>query len=200
MIENNEKPCTKCKEVKSFNEFHIRRLSKDGMSPKCKLCCFKYQHDNKERRFELNKTYRQNNAVKIKKDITKYRKDNVESISKQRSVFRQNNKEDISEYSKKYQASPRGKASYERTKKKNHNAYRSRVSFNSRNKDLYPNSCESCNKEAKVEAHHDDYNEPMKVKFLCKDCHVIWHKENTPLNRESGIFTEIKQEAARGKG
>ncbi len=31
--------------------------------------------------------------------------------------------------------------------------------------------CEDCNKNLAVEKHHEDYNKPLKVKFLCKGCH-----------------------------
>ena len=37
--------------------------------------------------------------------------------------------------------------------------------------------CESCG-DKKVNAHHDDYAKPLRVRWLCDTCHNIWHKIN----------------------
>jgi ribosomal protein S27AE len=40
--------------------------------------------------------------------------------------------------------------------------------------------CEVCGRE-KVDAHHDDYSQPLKVRWLCRRCHGQHHAR---LNRE----------------
>lgn len=37
--------------------------------------------------------------------------------------------------------------------------------------------CEICG-ETKSEAHHDDYDKPLEVRWLCKACHTEWHMHN----------------------
>lgn len=37
--------------------------------------------------------------------------------------------------------------------------------------------CEVCG-GAKVVAHHDDYDKPLEVRWLCQAHHTQWHKEN----------------------
>lgn len=54
---------------------------------------------------------------------------------------------------------------------------------------INPGKCSECNQPRKAKdgrsliyAHHDDYKFPLKVRWLCVDCHHEWHKHNKPLN------------------
>lgn len=37
--------------------------------------------------------------------------------------------------------------------------------------------CQECGRKT-VEAHHDDYREPLQVRFLCRKHHRAWHREH----------------------
>lgn len=41
--------------------------------------------------------------------------------------------------------------------------------------------CENCGSTINIEKHHDDYNKPEDVRFLCIKCHRSWHKTNKPI-------------------
>jgi hypothetical protein len=40
---------------------------------------------------------------------------------------------------------------------------------------LTPRKCESCGSISNIEAHHDDYYQPLKVRWLCYHCHLALH-------------------------
>jgi len=43
---------------------------------------------------------------------------------------------------------------------------------------LKPMPCEVCASTLNVNAHHDDYNYPLNVRWLCKSHHGLWHSSN----------------------
>lgn len=43
---------------------------------------------------------------------------------------------------------------------------------------IRPEQCEMCHSKDRIEAHHDDYLKKTDVRWLCRACHFLWHKEN----------------------
>ena len=46
-----------------------------------------------------------------------------------------------------------------------------------RDKHIEKQPCEICG-ALDVEAHHDDYDKPLEVRWLCFSCHSKWHKKH----------------------
>jgi transposase-like protein len=46
---------------------------------------------------------------------------------------------------------------------------------------INPKICSECGSMSHVSGHHDDYNRPMDVRWLCHSCHYDWHQVNKAL-------------------
>lgn len=54
---------------------------------------------------------------------------------------------------------------------------------------IRPDQCEECASTGKpVEGAHYDYDEPLKVRWLCRSCHKKWDRE-VLKRREDDVFT-----------
>ena len=146
------KYCSKCGETKSRSEFHKNRTTKDGLKSWCKECCRAYQQSDTgiavNQRSGLK--FRRNNLEKTQERSRisgkKYRLDYPDRVKATKKKYRDENKEKT----KASSVINNGIASGKITR---------------------PDHCESCFKECKPEAHHEDYSKPFDVDWLCKKCH-----------------------------
>jgi len=154
----NTKICFKCNLQKPISDFYKHSKMKDGHLNKCKEC--------------------------TKSDV----KNSIE-----------NNKEHYIEYEKKranlphrikarseYAKTEAGKIAGQKAKEKwtEENVIKRAASTIVGNavrdgKIIKPLNCEGCNSTpSRLHGHHDDYNYPMTVRWLCSKCHTAWHKEH----------------------
>ena len=152
------KKCFKCGKEKSYSEFYKHSAMADGYLGKCKECA--------------------------KKDTIEYRKNNLEycrnhdrirsKTEARRKTNRLSSKRERAEHPERVNA---------RNKKyKDKNPLRVRA-MNMLARALRrgvirkSNFCECCYAFGKTEAHHDDYDKPIDVKWLCVKCHNKRHVE-----------------------
>jgi hypothetical protein len=102
----NSKVCTKCKVLKSVEEFHKKKSSKDGLTSWCRSCRnesnIEYRKENTEKGKEYSSKYRKENTEKEQKRHIKYYKENVEKIRETSIKYRKDHLEKIRERNSKY--------------------------------------------------------------------------------------------------
>jgi len=47
-----------------------------------------------------------------------------------------------------------------------------------------PDSCQSCGRTVSIDGHHPDYDQPLKVMWLCRQCHIRLHKNSITPRKE----------------
>ena len=149
--------CTKCNQTKSLSEFptyttRAGNLSKRHYCTECRKAKEqKWSHDGYQRLItETPNKYREKVAANTKKI-----RQNYQSRYKQR------------------------KAEYNRTlrPKQMVNSYHKVRNAIKSGKLVRPTNCSNCNKEGRIEAHHDDYTKPLEIRWLCRSCHSEHHRK-----------------------
>lgn len=109
-----QKRCTKCSEVKSIDDFHLRTKSKDGHRPHCKVCAGKYDKayagKNKEKLSSYRKHWRDSrgkeSAAAYQRD---YRAKNKEEVEAREAAYRASHKKERAALRKSYKQNNRRK-------------------------------------------------------------------------------------------
>lgn len=150
------KLCRSCNTEKDESLFHKRKASQDGLAAKCKDCQRKYDKDraNAPHRVKAREEYAQTERGK-------------EAADRARRKWASNNKGTIYESTKKY-------------RKDNPKKYKAhgKVAYEIKVGNLIPEPCEVCFSTHDLHAHHDDYDKPLKIRWLCSKCHNEWHREH----------------------
>lgn len=107
-----------------------------------------------------------------------YREKNKERIAKAKKIYREAHRQEHREENLRSYYKNKEKIMKNRREKYN-NAGRL-VNIAIKRGKLVKKPCEICGAE-KAEAHHDDYNKPLEVRWLCKKHHTEWHRNNKPI-------------------
>jgi hypothetical protein len=142
------KKCSKCKKEKPLNSFYKSVGKKDDRQSWCKECDEKrhkkWRKDHREQVVEMSRLQRERHPEEMRAAVRKYGKAHPEVSRKSGKKWLINNPEKKSAHKKVYYAVRTGKLKKER-----------------------------CFCGDLASAHHEDYNKPLDVMWLCP----IHHKE-----------------------
>jgi hypothetical protein len=154
------KVCRECKQEKPLSEFYKHAAMADGHLNKCIEC--------------------------VKARVSKHREANLEKI--QAYDKKRGNRPDRVQARKDYAKTQSGKLAHkkamEKYKKLYPLAYAAHLITGNAIRDgklVRPTNCSECNSTHKIEGHHDDYTQPLEVRWLCETCHKKWHRYNKPI-------------------
>lgn len=149
------KLCNTCGTEKYSDDFHKRKASIDGLAARCKLCQKDY---DKKRALAPHR-------VKARAEYAKT-DSGIAAANRAKKRYYENNKEKVAEINRNYvKNNPK--------KRSAHKIVEKMVRMNESS--IQP--CEVCG-SINVVAHHDDYDNPRAVRWLCAKHHKQWHKEN----------------------
>lgn len=157
------KKCSKCNEEKHHRLFYT---NKGKINSRCKVChntaVKKSKNKNKESYLKYGRDYYHKNKERRREYEREYYKENKLLISERKRVY--------------------NKEWYHKNKlNKEKHLVRSRTYNKIKNGTINIKDCESCGSSVSVEVHHLDYNNPDQIMFLCRQCHVDWHKFNKAI-------------------
>lgn len=154
-ISDTEYRCRVCREVKHIFDYMSGFKKKNDYI--CKLC---YRIENKIYRYGKLEHIRRLNREAMRRWVER----NPELCRIRSKEYKKRNLEKIGAYNRKY-------------RQENKKAF---LAYNTIQKALRKNkiqklSCEICN-NPKVHAHHDDYEKPLEIRWLCPKHHRKLHK------------------------
>lgn len=116
----------------------------------------------------------------VKKDYFKeYYQKNKEKIKKRSKQQKLKDLDKSRENSKKYYHKNKEKWIQYRLKGRVYDKLKSQVRTKANYYIKIPLNakCELCSSKSKIERHHQDYNKPLQVILVCKDCHYKIHRK-----------------------
>lgn len=154
----SRKKCFKCGEVKSLSAFYKHPKMADGHVNKCKEC---NKHDVRKNR---------NDKIDYYREYDKARSNRPDRVRARREFAR-------TEAGKA--CARKAMAKYLESNQIKRAAHIIAGNALRRGDIKKAKLCDECKKSHKrLHGHHDDYANPLEVRWLCPKCHAQWHKIN----------------------
>jgi hypothetical protein len=171
------KICTGCNLEKPFGEFGKDKNAKFGLNQKCKICCRARKNNRSEAGIEKAKRYRAEWQRKKRPILNARLRQRYENNLEE-------NREQSRERTRKYLQSEKGKAQhlkvtkeYERNNPEKIRAQRKVRKAILSGKIFRSETCNICKIICKTHAHHEDYNKPLEIIWMCPKCHLYHHQK-----------------------
>ena len=162
------KICFKCNKEKELSLFYKHRQMKDGHLNKCKDCAKADAHKHRDDNLEKVKKYDRNRPNAIERN--------------ERFKLAEKERRKDPEFKVARNAIKKNWADKNLIKRAAHIISRNAV----RDGKLIKQPCEVCG-ELKVDGHHDDYEKPLEVRWLCRKHHAEHHKKERELKRQEAV-------------
>jgi hypothetical protein len=166
------KRCNKCGVVKPISEFHHDRRAKDGHVGCCRQCNInrvrQWEMANRERKNARARKWCSANPLKVS---AKHRRWHAVAANRERKAARMSRWRSINRESINARRRAWHKAHPE--KPRAHLALRRAIRAGTI---VRPNACQMCGStSSRLQGHHDNYTERLKVDWLCSRCHAALH-------------------------
>ena len=165
------KECTKCGVEKPLDDFHSRIDSKDGRRNECKVCKReqnqKWKEDNPDKIKEGSRNYRQSHRTELIEKAGLYQR-----TPAGRESHRKSSKKGRAEHPEKGAEYQRGYINKYPERYKAHYLVHNAIRDGKLERSIF---CEECGLPADTQGHHEDYNQPLNVDWLCRKCHTELH-------------------------
>lgn len=143
----------------------------------CKERSKKYYQEHRDQQLQYQKEYYAENRKKIR---TRRR---LPKTLKKKTIYQEKyrikNREEILKYLREYYQKNKQRINKGKKEKINNIKRKAHCKLNNEvtKGNIKRQPCQICN-NIKAEAHHDDYDKPLDVKWLCKSCHYnSYHKK-----------------------
>lgn len=148
------KTCLKCHKEKESDQFYKQKSNKDGLQKWCKSCHLEWYRIYRKTDKHLDYRRKHYKTKKVQDTRKKYysRKDIKKIRAKYQREYRNNPDQQLKNY----------------CRRASHAALRKGL--------IKKSNCHLCG-SIKSEMHHDNYFEPLKIKWLCKSCHGAIHRK-----------------------
>ncbi len=161
------KTCFKCGDTKPLSSFYKHPRMADGHLGKCKECTKRDVH-----------LHRLENIDKIR-EYDRKRSDKPHRVAGRKEISAAWQKDPVKRELRNRRSRERGETN--KIKKAIYTLCRRAIN----NGKLEKKPCEWCGETEKIQAHHEDYNYPMDVTWLCPKCHGQRHREINAERRDN---------------